>query len=459
MDEPERSDTDRKPAQEAPTPAATSPTAWVAALPPAPFVNAAGPPGELRFAPLSPRVAVLIATAIVIGLLLWMARDAVRPFVVGLLLVYLLEPPVRWLARRGLRRTLAILLVYAVAIVAVVEIVSVTLTPLVNEMIRFLQDLPGLATQLQVQLDRLSEIYARLQLPDAVREWIDSMIAGIGQGEAGQPVLDISIFLPVLTGAGSLIGAVFGYILLPVWVFYILKDRVVLTAQFDRGLPPAWRFDVWAVLRIARRVFGQWVRAQLVLGFTVGVFTFIGLMVLSRFVDPVFGRYAVLLSVTAGILELLPIIGPIISAVPAVLLAATAGLEPVIAALVLYTLVQQVENNLLVPKIQGDAVEMHPAMVMFAIVIGGALAGLLGAILALPVTAAARDVVRYLFRRLDPEAPEALASSIAGLGLEVHPGAAGVDGAEGAADAKKAIRAKNTTDAKRPASRRARRVT
>jgi predicted PurR-regulated permease PerM len=128
------------------------------------------------------------------------------------------------------------------------------------------------------------------------------------------------------------------------------------------------------------------------------------LIVLSRVVDPVFGRYAVLLSVTAGILELLPIIGPIISAVPAVLIAATAGLEPVIAAIVLYTLVQQIENNLLVPKIQGNAVQLHPSAVMFALVIGGAIAGLLGAILALPITATARDIYRYLFRRLGDDA-------------------------------------------------------
>jgi predicted PurR-regulated permease PerM len=341
---------------------------------------------------------------------------------VGLLLVYLLEPPVTWLVRRGLRRTLAILLVYVVAVLAIVEAISLTLTPLVNEGMRFVQDLPGLAEQLQAQIERLSEIYARLQLPDAIREWIDSTIAGIGQGSTGAPPIDISIFFPVLTGAGSFIGAIFGYLLLPVWVFYILKDRVALTDQFDRSLPASWRFDVWAVLRIARRVFGQWVRAQLVLGFAVGTLTFVGLIVLSRLVDPVFGRYAVLLSVTAGILELLPIIGPIISAVPAVLLAATVGLEPVIAALVLYTLVQQVENNLLVPKIQGDAVELHPAAVMFAIIIGGALAGLLGAILALPVTAAARDVVRYLFRRLSPDAADSLGASIDDLGLETHPG-------------------------------------
>jgi predicted PurR-regulated permease PerM len=149
------------------------------------------------------------------------------------------------------------------------------------------------------------------------------------------------------------------------------------------------------------------------------------LLILSRLIDPVFGRYAVLLSVTAGILELLPIIGPIISAVPAVLLAATAGLEAVIAAIVLYTLVQQIENNLLVPKIQGDAIQMHPALVMFAIIIGGAIAGLLGAILALPVAAAGRDVLRYLFRRSSPESREALAASITGLGLEEHPGIPG----------------------------------
>ncbi len=117
------------------------------------------------------------------------------------------------------------------------------------------------------------------------------------------------------------------------------------------------------------------------------------------------------------------------------LLAATAGLESVVAALVLYTLVQQIENNFLVPKIQGDAIELHPAAVIFAIIIGGALAGLLGAILALPILAAFRDVVRYLFRRLSPEAPDALAASIDGLGLDRRPGLVpAVDGPAGPGD-------------------------
>ena len=392
-------------------------------LPPAPFLrlHTAGEPPA--FAPFSPRVILLIVAGLVFGMLLWMARDAVRPFIIGLLFVYLLDAPVRGLARRGLRRSLAILVVYAGTFAAFVGFLWLTLAPLIDEVLRFIEDFPALADQLSGQLQKVQDLYAHLALPAAMRDWIDQVIAGIGTGAGGSAgaSLDLSFLVPLVTGAGSLIGAVFGYVILPVWVFYLLKDRVALTASFDRSLPDTWRFDTWAVIRTVERVFGQWVRAQLILGFAVGLFTFIGLMALSRLVDPVFGRYAIMLSVIAGILELVPIIGPIISAVPAVLLAATAGPVPVVAALLLYLMVQQVENNLLVPKIQGDAVELHPAIVMAAIIIGGSLAGLLGAILALPVTAAGRDVVRYLFRRLSPDDPEALDAVVARLG-EIPPG-------------------------------------
>ena len=162
MDERERSPAGREPAPTEATPdaagttqATSASTAWVATLPPPPFIDPASSPTEPRFAALSPRVAVLIVAAVVLGVVLWMARDAVRPFVLGLLLVYLLEPPVRWLVRRGMRRTFAILLVYVVAIVAIVEMINLTLTPLVNELVRFVQDFPALTVQLQLQIERL----------------------------------------------------------------------------------------------------------------------------------------------------------------------------------------------------------------------------------------------------------------------------------------------------------------
>jgi predicted PurR-regulated permease PerM len=391
---------------------------WTADLPPAPFVNPESDGSARRFAPLSPRVAVLIAAAAVLAFVLAMAADSVRPFIVGLLFVYLLDPPVRWLVRLRVPRPLAILVVYVVVVFAIIEFLALTLTPLLNEILRFIEDLPTLVDDLDTQLQRISEAYARLQIPDAVREWIDSMLASLGEEGAIAPgAVDLSFLLPVLTGATSLIGLLFGYLILPVWVAYLLKDRVSLTAQFDRAIPRAWRFDVWAVIRTAERVFGQWVRGQIILGVSVAVLTFVGLIIASELIDPIFGRYALLLSVIAGVLELVPIIGPIIAAIPAVLLAATAGPGVMVAALVLYTLIQQIENNFLVPKIQGDAVELHPAAVMFAIIVGGSLAGLLGAILALPITAAVRDVVRYLFRRASPDEPEALAVSLRNIGM------------------------------------------
>lgn len=391
---------------------------WVASLPAPPFVNPNAGPTESRFVPLSPRVAVLVVATFVAGLVLWMARDSIRPFILGLLFVYLLDPPVRWLVRRGVRRIFAILIVYVVGIVLIIEGLALTLTPLVNEVIRFVADFPKLAENFDQQLQKLGEFYARLQIPSAIREWIDSALAGVGQGGgSGGGGADLSFLMPLITGAGSLIGAVFAYFILPVWVAYILKDKTSLVATFDRALPATWRFDTWAVIKTVERDFGQWVRGQILLGFAVGIATFVGLLVLSQLVDPIFGRYAVLLSVIAGLFELVPIIGPIISAVPAVLLAATVGPFAVLAALLLYFLVQQVENSLLVPKIQGNAVQLHPAVVVFAIIVGGSLAGLLGAILALPVTAAFRDVVRYLFRRLSPDEAEALAASLTPIGM------------------------------------------
>jgi predicted PurR-regulated permease PerM len=390
-------------------------TRWAASIPPAPWVNPLAGPTESRFVPISPRVAVLVVAAAVTGLVLWMARDSIRPFILGLLFVYLLDPLVRRLVRRGVRRVLAIAIVYVVAIGLILIFLDLTLTPLFNEIIRFVEDFPKLSAQLDEQLRRLGEIYQRLEIPLQIRQWVDSIIAGIGQGGGGGGV-DFSFLLPLITGAGSLIGAVFAYFILPVWVAYILKDKATLVEQFDRALPETWRFDTWAVIKTVERDFGQWVRGQLILGIVVGAATFVGLMLLSQ-LFPVFGQYAVLLSVIAGLLELVPIIGPIISAIPAVLLAATDSPAAILAALALYFLVQQVENTLLVPNIQGNAVQLHPAVVVFAIIVGGSLAGLLGAILALPLTAAARDVVKYLFRRLTPDEPAALATSLTPIGM------------------------------------------
>lgn len=351
----------------------------------------------------SGRIVLLAVAAIVVGFVLYLGRDALGPFVVGLMLVYLLTPPIERLHRLRLPRWLAILVVYAAVVLVVVEGLNLTLRPLVAQVRDVIEDLPELYAQLQAQLERIGAVYRGLELPPALREAIDAWLAGLVEGGFS---FDPAILLPILRATTGFLVTLLGFLIVPVWGFYLIKDRPRLTEAFDRSLPAEWRADVWAILRIIERVFSQWVRGQVFLGLAVGITTFAGLLVLAEVLDqPIFSRFAVLLAVSAGILELLPIIGPIIAAVPAILLAATAGLEPAVAAFLLYLGIQQLENNLLVPKIQGDAVELHPSAVMLSLIVGGAIAGLLGAILALPITAAARDVYRYLFRRLSEPEP------------------------------------------------------
>lgn len=359
----------------------------------------------------TPRAALVIAALVVIAVVLYLGRSALAPFIIGALIVYLLDPAVGWVSRlrigrRAVPRGLAVLIVYAVVLIVLVQGLRLLLGPLVSQLLEYVRNLPALIASLQAMLDELARTYQAIDLPPAVREFIDDALADLGSGAGG---IDFGSLLPVARSLASTAASFFGYLIIPVWAFYVLKDRVRLQQQFLGSLPASWREEVWTLLTIMERVFGRWIRGQLLLGLIVGVLTFIGLMVLGWLVDPRFIEFAVLLAVIAGVLELLPIIGPIIAMIPTLLVALTTG-DPGLAAvgvLVLYIGVQQVENNVLVPKIQGDAVELHPSVVIFALIIGGAIAGLLGAILAIPITAAARDVYRYLMNRLSEDEPVA----------------------------------------------------
>lgn len=377
-----------------------------------PIAHAPRAPRRLQ-AP-SPRVALLIAAAVVIGVILYLGRHALTPFIVGLLLIYILDPAVTFFSRLRIGRWqmprgLAVLLVYIITFALIFVGLSFLLGPLVAQVLEYVRNLPELLRSLEDFLDRLGETYRGLGLPPPIREYIDGLLQDVGQG-AGD--IDFGSLLPIARTLLGTVAGFFGFIIIPIWAFYILRDRVRLAEQFHAMLPPAWRPDTLAVVTIIERVFGRWIRGQILLGVIIGAATYGGLLLLGFAVDERFLQFAVLLAVVAGVLELLPIIGPIISMVPTLLVAMTTG-EPLLSVLAvvgLYTVIQQVEGAILVPKIQGEAVELHPSVVIFALIIGAAIAGLPGAIFSIPVAAAGKSVYRYLFRRLsedDPSVPAA----------------------------------------------------
>jgi predicted PurR-regulated permease PerM len=170
-------------------------------------------------------------------------------------------------------------------------------------------------------------------------------------------------------------------------------------------MPPAWRADTENVLALLGRVGGRWVRGQLLLGASVFLATAIGLTILTLLGFSEFGQFTLVLALIAGVLEWVPIIGPIVAAIPAILIGLAISPVAALAAAGLYTVIQQLENHILVPKVMGDAVDLHPAVMIVALVAGGALFGIGGVILAAPTVAAGRDLYRYGFHRFGGQPP------------------------------------------------------
>jgi len=334
---------------------------------------------------------------------LWLARSALPVFAIAIALAFLLDPPVAALHRRGIPRVVGILLVYVAVVAAVIGLGWLLLPPLFDQLRRFLEQLPTLAAQFVEWEQALVAWLTSLPLPEPIRDALDSIIES---GQQAVVALLEAIVGPLLSLIARAAGFLFGLVVVPVWLLYVLKDRERLPDGFLGLLPAGWRPDASHAMGLTTSVIGRWIRGQLLLGAVIFVATLVGLLVLSAIGFREFADFAVLLALVAGVLELVPIIGPIIAAIPAVLIGASISPAAALAAVALYTVVQQLENHLLVPKVMGDAVELHPAVVIFSLIVGASLFGLWGAILASPVVALGRDMYRYAFRRLEGGAPD-----------------------------------------------------
>ena len=194
------------------------------------------------------------------------------------------------------------------------------------------------------------------------------------------------------------IAVIAGFVVVPIWMFYALRDRHNFERNFAAAVPEPVQPDVLNGVRIADQLIGRYLRGQLLLGFLVGVATFIGLTLLD--VD-----LAIALAVFAGVAELIPIVGPFIGALPAVLIVAATDPDKIIWVLLLYVAVQQVENHLLVPRVQGHAVDLHPAVIIMLLAIAGTVFGFIALVVIIPLVALLRELFWYADHRFSGLAP------------------------------------------------------
>jgi predicted PurR-regulated permease PerM len=368
-----------------------------------------GPGMPQAIGPQRRRSVITGALALLGVALLYSARRALLPFALGSFLAYLVAPVVNGIevrlpvALRGRRswRGLVVVAVYTLSATALVLSLTWIVPPISTEVGRLVQRLPELGRRIYdaapYTVQTALTTYRETVPPD-IQAVVDRNLQNIVPSLLSALQSGVSTTLSL---ALNTLSFVLGLVVVPLWMFFILRDQFDMTSAFYSLVPAVFREDVRNVLVLADSVLGAYLRGQALLCSSVGVSFTVGLLFLR--VD-----FALLLGVIAGVLEAVPVLGPILGAIPAVLVALATSPSNVIWVVVLALALQQLENLFLVPQVQGMTVHLHPAVVMLVLVVGSEVAGLVGVILGVPLTAMFRDVVSYLYLRLaDPPLPPA----------------------------------------------------
>lgn len=349
--------------------------------------------------------------AVVMGLVA-AAGSALTPFVIGLVLAYLLLPPVNALSRR-LPRWLAIILVYLAALAVFVSFILLVVPPLVAQVQRLVTAIsqPQQWSAIVAELVRWYEQAVPPALQAPITNFLSNLLPAL-QSNLADVLQALGRFaLNQVLGLFSVLSFVFGLFVVPIWLFYVLLDARRGRVVVNRLLHYRIRTDFWNAWHLVDRSLSAYIRGQLTLGIIIGVSSGLGMAALDL-IPGIEVDYILLLAIWAGIAELVPMIGAILGAIPATLVALAIG-GPISAAtvLVLFTVIQFLENNVLVPRVIGESVGIHPAVLLVVIVIASQVIGFLGVLIAAPIAAIARDLYLYAYRRLSGKTPsEALHS-------------------------------------------------
>ncbi len=340
---------------------------------------------------LPPTWHAVIFGGVLVGLavLVILTQEALAPYIIGLILIFLMSGLVDRLQRAGVPRWGGTLIAILALIVAVVLFAWLILDALLEQLDTLISNLPEIFAE-------VGEFLRSLGLPEnmetALTEWVESLPAAV-------PDLLAGLFGIVASGVGGIVALVIAWAGIPFFIFYALSDSPALLSGLRAAVPGSFRASVFAILKILGDVFGAWARGTALIAGIVFVPFVIGFYLFGILIDPDIGEYALLFAVTLALSELIPIIGPILAVIPILVITAViAGLPGVVAVGLLFIIIEQIDGAVVQPKVQGHALDLHPAIILPALVVGSALAGIIGAILALPLTAAARQTIAYLLR-------------------------------------------------------------
>jgi predicted PurR-regulated permease PerM len=339
----------------------------------------------------APSMPFLIAVfgAIVVVVIIAAAWSSIVTLAFGLALACLALPLVDALERRGVRRSIGALMIVVGLLIAVAVVAVLCAGVVVSQGGSFSAALPGALAQIQSD-------YEGLNIPAGARSSIDAAIV-VAERQIGS--LDLgSLSVGLLEGVFGIAGVIGALAVVPFFMFYVLVDQPSMRRRFYASVPASWRTHVEKSVSIFVADFAEYFRAEFIVGMIVGVAVAVGCFAIGAIFGGPLGEFAMLLGLFAAVMELVPSIGPVLSYVPALLLAVTTSPAAVVAVSIFYFVLFNIEGSVLVPTIEGSIVRFDRATVLALVAIGFGLGGMTGAILAMPVASIARDLFDYVFK-------------------------------------------------------------
>lgn len=314
-----------------------------------------------------------------LGLVYGFLKAIFAPFVIAMIISYVLNPVVCMLVGRKVPRTIAVLLIFAVFLVTLIVILMNVIPMFVEQIEELGEHLPELTIHTQQMLNS----WDTSALPGSIRMGMNNWFFQLEHRLAG----GITSFLDNI---GTTIGVVFNAFIVPFLIFYMLKDFEAFERLILQYLPRTHRKSIVTVLKEIDVALGNYVRGQLLVCVIIGVLAYIGYMIIGM-------QFALLLAGIVAVCNIIPYLGPFLGAAPGLIMATTISWKMVLLVALVNTICQFVESNIISPHVVGKSLNLHPMLIIFALLVGGEIAGIAGLILAVPFFAVGKVVIQHFY--------------------------------------------------------------
>lgn len=312
------------------------------------------------------------------------------PVILSVILAFILNPVVNamcrlrlWPTQCRISRGPSILLAYVIFAGLFSILIAFILVPFVQEFNQFLINLPLISEQVR-QLTVIIENRANAsEIPQGLQGILDQALSSAA-------AYSVDLAKRLVNGIISFATGIVELVVVPVLTFYLLKDWELLREGFIDLVPVSLKTKSREVIGEMAAVVSGYIRGQVLVSVIVGVIVFAGVYLFRL-------EYPMVLGLLAGLTEMIPIVGPFIGAAPAVLLAYLVSPALAVKVAIFYILVQQIENHIIVPKVMGHSIDLHPIAIIISLLVGGQLFGILGMMVAVPAAALIKVLAKHLW--------------------------------------------------------------